>query len=83
MPRTTLNLDDDVLAAIAQRRREHGSTLTDEVNAVLRTGLTTAAQPSTGAPRFQTTAFATGASRIGPLDDIDSVLRLADGERYR
>lgn len=37
--RTTLTLDDDVAAALAQRRAERGTGLRREVNELLRAGL--------------------------------------------
>ncbi len=37
--RTTLTLDDDVAAAIARRRAQHGTGLRHEVNGLLRAGL--------------------------------------------
>lgn len=37
--RTTLTLDDDVAAALARRRAERGSGLRQEVNELLRAGL--------------------------------------------
>lgn len=83
MPRTTLNLDEDVLAAIARRRRDRGSTLTDEVNAVLRAGLTAVDQRPASAGRFATPTFSTGPSLAGPLDDVDAVLRIAEGDGHR
>lgn len=47
--RTTLTLDDDVAAAISRRRAERGTGLRDEVNALLRAGLTASSLPGDGA----------------------------------
>ncbi|MGI8412202.1 MAG: CopG family transcriptional regulator [Solirubrobacteraceae bacterium] len=43
--RTTLTLDDDVAAAISRRRAERGTGLRDEVNDLLRAGLSASSLP--------------------------------------
>jgi Arc/MetJ family transcription regulator len=51
--RTTVTLDDDVAAAVAQRRRERDSGLSEAVNELIRAGLT--ATPKRRKPFVQQT----------------------------
>ncbi len=44
--RTTLTLDDDVAAALARRRAERGTALRQEVNELLRAGLSATSPPA-------------------------------------
>jgi plasmid stability protein len=44
--RTTLTLDDDVAAALARRRAERGTALRQEVNELLRAGLSGTSPPA-------------------------------------
>lgn len=78
--RTTVSLDQDVVKAIEDLRREQGLGLSAAVNELVRRGLSikgpTAVQP------FRQTASAMGAPRV-PLDDIGSALELLEGESHR
>lgn len=44
--RTTLTLDDDVAAALGRRRAERGTGLRQEVNELLRAGLSASSRPA-------------------------------------
>ena len=83
MPRTTLTLDPDVATALEQRRREHGTTLKEEVNTLLRTGLSQAAEPIETGKAFRTKALPLGKPRLESLDDVSEVLAFAEGEDHR
>lgn len=83
MPRTTLTLDPDVATALEQRRREHGTTLKQEVNTLLRSGLSRAAEPVTTGRPFRTKPLPLGRPRLESFDDVAEVLAFAEGEDHR
>ena len=83
MPRTTLTLDPDVATALERRRREYGTTLKEEVNTLLRTGLSRAAEPVKAGKPFRTKPLPLGKPRLESLDDIAEVLAFAEGEDHR
>lgn len=83
MPRTTLTLDPDVATELDRRRRAHGTTLKQEVNELLRAGLSGAAEPAPRRRRFETKALAVGKPLVDSFDDIAEVLALAEGEEHR
>lgn len=79
--RTTLTLDDDVAAAIARRRSERGTRLRDEVNDLLRAGLTASSLPTAGADDDYTVpTFDPGRVLIG---DPRAIKDLLDEEDIR
>lgn len=83
--RTTLTLDDDVAAALAHRRAERGTGLRQEVNALLRAGLSAASAPEPGAGEiYELPTFDPGRAFINDhhamkdlLDDEDIVRALS------
>ncbi len=83
MPRTTLTLDPDVATELARRRRERGTTLKQEVNELLRAGLSRSEQTGTTAKRFETKPLPLGKPRVESFDDIADVLAIAEGEEHR
>lgn len=72
--RTTVNLDDDVAAAVEQLRRERGLGISSAINELARRGLTEGSIPR---PRFvqQTSA---GGARVD-LTDVANALDLLEG----
>lgn len=83
MPRTTLTLDPDVAKEIERRRRERGTTMKQEVNDLLRSGLS---QTRTAVPRgkrFETSPLPLGKPLIESFDDVAAVLELAEGGDHR
>ncbi len=83
MPRTTLTLDPDVATELDRRRRERGTTLKQEVNDLLRAGLShLAAQPGPSR-RFETKPLPLGKPLVESFDDIAEVLDFAEGEDHR
>jgi hypothetical protein len=79
--RTTLTLDPDVAAEIGRRRRLHGTTLKDEVNGLLRTGLRASDETAERGQPYRLPAFHMGESLI-PLDDVQGALEIAEGDDY-
>ena len=51
--RTTLTIDDDLLAALKKIAHDSGKPFKQVVNATLRNGLTTGAKPLQARPRFR------------------------------
>ena len=76
--RTTLTLDDDVAAAIEHRRQAHHHSLKQEVNDLLRAGLTHVEQEPSGTPRFRVEPLPVGELLI-PIDDVQAALDIAEG----
>lgn len=74
--RTTLTLDDDVVAELDRLRRERRLGLKEAVNLALRHGLreleVQAKRPTRD--QFRTEPLSTGPSLVGRLDDVASVL---------
>jgi hypothetical protein len=76
--RTTVNLDDDVAAAVEQLRREQGLGLSAALNELARRGLAHGAIPR---PRFSQQT-SSGGARID-LTDVADALDLLDGPGAR
>jgi hypothetical protein len=78
--RTTLTIDDDVVAAIERRRRELNHTLKQEVNDLLRAGLLRAKEdrPKSGSPGFRVQPLDVGELLV-PIDDVEAALDIAEG----
>lgn len=75
--RTTLTLDEDVAARLAELRRADPSrTHRDLVNEALRTGLDHLDRPAPAA--FQTTGVEVGRCLLPSLDDTGAVLEWLD-----
>ncbi|MGB8932099.1 MAG: hypothetical protein WCC48_12725 [Anaeromyxobacteraceae bacterium] len=82
--RTTLTLDDDVVAALERFRRSSKLGLKDAVNEVMRRGLARVAQQK-AAPRppHRTPEAALGRCLVSSIDDVAEVLAVAEGETFR
>ena len=82
--RTTVTLDDDVVAALTRRRRELKRSLKQEVNDLIRAGLVyVEEQDNADRPRFRVKPLDVGELLVDNLDDISAVLATAEGESYR
>jgi len=80
--RTTLTLDDDVAAALVQRRVERGTGLRREVNELLRAGLAAVSQPSPDAGEpYELPTFGPGRALITDLRALKDLLDDEDDER--
>ena len=81
--RTTLTLDDDVVAALEQLRKTRGASLKDLVNEALRRGLKEmSARPKRREP-FRIQAVALGDLRIGSIDNVAEALAIAESESFK
>jgi hypothetical protein len=81
--RTTLTLDDDVVAALERLRKTHGASLKDLINEALRRGLKEmSARPKRREP-FRTQVVALGRLRIGSIDNVADALAIAEGEAFK
>lgn len=81
--RTTLTLEDDVVAALERRRREFDHSLKQEVNELIRAGLIHVEQEQPKTPRFKVEPLDIGECLIDNVDDISAVLAIGEGEDYR
>lgn len=81
--RTTLTLDDDVVAALERLRKTRGASLKDLVNEALRRGLREmAVRPKRREP-FRTQSVALGHLRIGSIDNVAEALAIAERESFK
>jgi hypothetical protein len=81
--RTTLTLDDDVVAALERLRKTRGASLKELVNEALRRGLKDmSARPKRQKP-FRTQGVALGRLRIGSIDNIAEALAIAESESFK
>jgi hypothetical protein len=80
--RTTLTLDDDVAAAIEQRRREHRHSLKHEINELIRVGLQHVDEPLSEAQLFRVEPFDCGGLLVD-IEDMGPVLDMMDLEEWR
>ena len=81
--RTTLTLDDDVVAALERLRKTRGASLKDLVNEALRRGLKEMnARPKPREP-FRTQAVTLGHLRIGSIDNVAEALAIAESESFK
>ncbi len=82
--RTTLTLEGDVAAQLAQLRRARDKSFKDLVNEALRLGLQ---QLAGGRPGRPGTPLRTASVDLGkcllPLDDIAETLAIAEGETFK
>jgi metal-responsive CopG/Arc/MetJ family transcriptional regulator len=81
--RTTLTLNDDVVAALERLRKSRGASLKELVNEALRRGLKEmSVRPKRREP-FRTQAVALGHLRIGSIDNVADALAIAESESFR
>jgi len=79
----TLIIDDDVLAALEQFRRDRNAALEEVVNEALRRGLREMeAQPKPHMP-FRTMSVDCGTPLIANIDNVAEVLAVIEGEAFR
>jgi plasmid stability protein len=78
--RTTLTLEDDVAAAIEQRRREHRHSLKREVNELLRVGLEHVDEPRP-ISEFRVEPLDVGGLLID-IDDMGALQEIFDAEDW-
>ena len=79
--RTTLTLDDDVVALTQRVRNVSGRSLKATINEALRLGLTGMLKPAEPTRRYSTPSVDLGRCLVGSLDDVAEVLANAEDER--
>ena len=75
--RTTLNLDDDVVAQVSGRAREQARSLSRVANDLIRAGLQAARERPMPSP-YEPPTFDTGAPLVD-VTDVASALEVLDG----
>ena len=80
--RTTLTLDKDVAAGLAQAARKRRLPFKTVVNDALRAGLAVIDKPARSMT-FRTIGFDLGPSLVGSLDDVHGVLARVEGEEHK
>ena len=81
--RTTIVFDPDVAAELERRRAERIGTLRDEVNRLIRLGLTHERDSAAaGSSRFSTPTFDSGRPLVS-VDDVEAAIQQAEGEDHR
>ncbi len=81
--RTTLTLEDDVVAALEQLRRARGTHFKALVNEVLREGLKQMRARPKHEKRFQTESVDLGRPRLASTDNVAEALALAERDDFR
>ncbi len=83
--RTTVTLDDDVAALLAELSRKKGMSQKELVNAGLRSGLRELEGGGRKKPRreFRTAAVDAGRCLVPSIDNTADTLAFLDGEAYR
>ena len=81
--RTTLTLDDDVVAAIQKLQRARDASFKTIVNDALRQGLSDLSSRSKQSAPFQTQTVSLGRMRVASLDNINDSVAAAEGESFK
>lgn len=82
--RTTLTLEDDVVAMLKRAEAKTSLGFKDLVNSLLRCALTeTLAKPKPAQPRYNQPSSDTGRCRFDNVDDVESVLDEIEGPMRR
>ena len=81
--RTTITLDDDVVALLkrAQKRRKTSFKVT--VNEALRQSLEAMSLPERRSALYRTRSVSLGHCLAGDLDDVAEVLAVSEGDLFR
>jgi hypothetical protein len=81
--RTTLTLDDDVVALLEKFREVRGFGFKEALNLALREGLLVLQKPEKRRKPYRTPSVSLGRPRLPSLDNIGEVLAVAEGEDFR
>ncbi len=81
--RTTVELDDDVAVRLEELKKARNITLRDLINEALRRGLEPDTLKGRQRRRRFTQPVSAGRWLVPDLDDVDAVLRIAEGGWYR
>jgi hypothetical protein len=83
MMRTTLTLDDDVVALLEKFRQGRGYGFKEALNFALREGLLGLEKPVKDREPYRTPSVSLGRPRLPSLDNVGEVLAVAEGESHR
>jgi hypothetical protein len=78
--RTTLTLDDDVVAMLKRARAGSQTRFKQLINDLLRSGLQQRLEPKRRRKPFKTAVYDGGACLIDSLDNVEEVLAQVEGE---
>jgi hypothetical protein len=82
--RTTITLEDDVVAELGKLQKARDEPFKQTVNTVLRAGLATlTAKEQRKSLPYKSLPVSLGVPRLKNLDDISEVLAFAEGEDHR
>ena len=81
--RTTLTLDDDVVAMLKREQTHSKKSFKALVNDALRSGLTRRAISRARREPHRTEGVSLGRCLLPSLDDVARILAIAEGEDYR
>ncbi|MGH7553979.1 MAG: DUF2191 domain-containing protein [Longimicrobiales bacterium] len=81
--RTTLTLDDDVVALLNRERARSKRPFRQVVNEALRAGLTRTVQAKRRVEPYRTQAVSLGRCLLPNLDNVEQILAIVEGEGHR
>ena len=81
--RTTLTLEDDVAARLAQMTKKRRQSFKSVVNEALRAGLDALSAPAPAPRPYRVRPLTLGPSLVGSLDNVEEVLSRAEGEDHK
>ena len=81
--RTTLTLDEDIVARIAELQKEHNLSFKDAINQTLRRGLETQQALTSAVPSFKVKSRAMGMRPGLNYANIGELLTQLEGETHR
>jgi hypothetical protein len=81
--RTTITLEDDVVAALKRLGTKRKLPFKDLVNTLLREGIKSMSTPGSAKKKFVTKEVNLGKPRFADVDNIGEVLAVAENESFR
>jgi hypothetical protein len=81
--RTTLTIEDDVVAALERLRRTRNASLKDLINEALRRGIRDMTARSKRTEPFRTRTASLGEVLVGSIDNIAETLAVAEDESFK
>jgi hypothetical protein len=81
--RTTITLDDDVVALLKRLGQGQRIKFKDLVNLALREGLRNLSAPKKKRSSFRTRSVNLGSCRVGNIDNVAEVLAVAEDESFK
>ena len=81
--RTTITLEDDVVAMLGQLRRSRQQSFKDVVNEALREGLKEMQRPAKRTSTFRTKPLDAGQPFLSNMDNVAEVISIAEGDWHK